>query len=245
MTAKGSPENGDSHIPEDDDARSNVYGPSQEDMDRSWEGYETGEVRNRRGLGGTVWKMVVVGVSLVILVSLTFGILGPLVGGNRTSQPVQPERVTASVLRVIDGRTIVVNAGDGEQTVRLIGIESPLFGDPWYHVAQQVSQSWIEGHEVLLESDERDTDEQGRLFRYVYFDSVMINAALILNGLGKAEAKLPNVRYNSFLADMERRAQQAGAGIWNPAYRDPEVDTESSNIEASLHFNFDAGSTRS
>lgn len=245
MTTKGSPENGDSRIPEDDDAHDNVYGPSQEDMDRSWQGYETGEVRDRRGFGGTVWKVVVVGVSLVILVSMSFGILGPLLGRSRTSQPVQPERVTASVLRVIDGRTIVVNAGDGEQTVRLIGIESPLFGDPWYRVAQQASQSWIGGKEVLLESDERDTDEQGRLFRYVYFDNVMINAALILNGLGKAETELPNVRYNSFLADMEQRARQAGAGIWNPAYRDPEIDTESNSTEASLHFEFDAGSTRS
>ena len=260
MTHKFPPENdersddrGDSEYPagpggppgvSEDDLVSKVHGPSQEDMDRSWDGYETGEMQRRPGAGGAIWKYLVVGVSLVILASMALGIAGPLVGRSRIIDPVlrtQPERVAASVLRVIDARTIVVRSGEGEQTVRLIGIQSPLFGDSLYNFARQVSQNWIEGEEVLLESDERDADEQGRLLRYVYFDNVMINAVLVLNGLGKFETEQPNVRYDRFLADMERQAREARVGVWDPAYGAPGPDIRSNNTEASLRSEFYAG----
>ena len=213
MTNKDSRDDRDQKIDDDDD-RGRVFRPSQRDMDNSWEGYETGEKSNRPGFGGAAWKIAVVVVSLVILLSMTLGIAGPLFNRSRSPEQVQPERTAASVLRVIDGRTIVVRVGGGEQTVRMIGIKALAFGDLFYDFAQQVSQSWIGGQEVLLEADERETDEQGRLLRYVYFDSVMINAALILNGLGSAETEHPNVRYDGFLTDMERQARESEVGIW-------------------------------
>ncbi|MCH8115185.1 MAG: thermonuclease family protein [Chloroflexi bacterium] len=248
MTYKSPPGSDDRNDPEyparpdgpdgrEDDLVNKVYGPSQADMDRSWEERETGGVQRRPGPGGAIWKYVVIGVSLLILASLALGTVGPIFGRSRSVEPAQrsqPERVTASVLRVIDARTIVVRSGGGEQTVRLIGIEGPIFGDPWHDFAQQASESWIGGQEVLLESDERDTDEQGRLLRYVYFGNVMINAALIFNGLGKVETEHPNIRYDRFLADLERQAREAGAGIWGSAQRAPVPDARPGNTEASL-----------
>ena len=220
----------------EDDLINKVYGPSQADMDRSWEGYENGEVSQGSGSRGGFWKLVVVVVSLVIMASLAFGLIGPIVDRVRveSTRQVQPELVSASVLRVIDARTIVVRLGGAEQTVRLIGLESPIFGDPFYEFARQVSQSWIEGHDVLLEADERDVDEQGRLLRYVFLDNVLINAALIVNGLGRVETEPPNTRYNGFLADMERQARESGVGMWDPRYEAPEIGTRSGNTEASL-----------
>ncbi len=233
------PESENSGLPTglDDDLINKVYGPSQSDMDRSWEGYESGESSQERGSGRSIWKYVVVGVSLLILASLSLGLIGPVFNRVRTVEParqVLPERVAASVLRVIDARTIVVRTGGAEQTVRLIGLESPAFGDPLYDFARQVSQSWIEGHDVLLEADERDVDEQGRLLRYVFFEDVLINAALIVNGLGRLETEPPNTRYNGFLADMERQARESGVGIWDPAREAPGIGNRPGNTEASL-----------
>ena len=227
----------------EDDLINKVYGPSQADMDRSWEGYENGEVSQGSRSRGGFWKLVVVVVSLVIMASLAFGLIGPIVDRVRveSTRQVQPELVSASVLRVIDARTIVVRLGGAEQTVRLIGLESPIFGDPFYEFARQVSQSWIEGHDVLLEADERDVDEQGRLLRYVFFDNVLINAALIVNGLGRVETEPPNTRYNGFLADMERQARESGVGMWDPRYEAPEIGTRSGNTEASLRIEYFAG----
>jgi endonuclease YncB( thermonuclease family) len=216
-----------------DDADGNISGPSQRDMDRSWEDHESGKIKDPNGLGSSLWKIVVVGVSVVILLAMGFGTIGPLLNRSSTPQQVRPEQTAASVLRVIDGRTIVVSVGDGEQTVRMIGIEAPQFGDFFYDFAQEVNQNWIGGQEVLLEADERETDEQGRLLRYVYFDDIMINAALILNGLGKAETEQPNTRYSGYLADMERRARVSGVGIWDPAYEEA-TQNDSTNTEARL-----------
>ena len=232
--------------PEDsgDDLVNRVYGPSPADMERSWEEPEADAVQGRPSLGGAIWKYLVVGVSLVILVSLAVGTIGPIFGRSRTvdtAQRTQPELVAVSVLRVIDARTIVVRSGAGEQTVRLIGISGPVFGDPWHEIAQRASELWIGGKEVLLESDERDVDGQGRALRYVYFDNVMINAALILNGLGKLETVQPNVTHNGFLAEMERRARESGRGIWGDADGASGPGSGSTNTEASLRPGLNGG----
>jgi endonuclease YncB( thermonuclease family) len=217
--------------PSTEDLVNKVYGPSQTDIDRSWDGYESDG--SSRKLGGMVWKATIVIVSVVILASLSIGILGPLFGGgNNTSQPAPPERISAEVLRVIDGRTIVVDAGDGEMTVRLIGIETKPFGDPFHDYAQQVTESWIDGKAVILETDQRDGDDQGRFMRYVFLETVMINAALILNGLGTSDTEHPNVRYDGYLTDMERQARDSGAGIWDERF---QVDTPDSEVWLRSH----------
>ena len=53
---------------------------------------------------------------------------------------------------------------------------------------------------------------------YVFFDDVMINAALLLNGLGSAETEHPNIRYDGYLNDMERQARESGVGIWDLSF---------------------------
>jgi micrococcal nuclease len=209
--------------PNPDDVENKVFGPSQRDIDRSWDGYESGQTSQR--MGGLVWKVTIAIVSLVILASFSIGIVGPLLGGSGSSSSAATERVAAEVLRVIDGRTIVVDWGEGEQTVRLIGVESPPFGNPFHDFAQEVTQSWIGGKEVLLEADQQQLDEQGRLMRYVFFDQVMINAALILNGLGSSETERPNTRYDAYLNDMERQARDSEVGIWDPTFGG-DVDSE-------------------
>jgi endonuclease YncB( thermonuclease family) len=220
------PEHPENEQPDEneDDLVSKVYGPSQEDIDRSWEGYDTdsGPNSGRTGpsLGGILWKGAIVVISLVILASMSIGILGPLLNGSDTPQQITIEQSSATVLRVIDGRTIVVDSDDGEQTVRLIGVEALPFGDPFHGFAQEVVDNWIAGKDVMLEADDRDRDEQGRLLRYVFFDGVIINAALLVNGLGKHESERPNTRYNAFMIEMERQARESEVGIWNTSFNE-------------------------
>ena len=51
----------------------NVYGPSQSDIERSWEGYEDDSAGQKSG--GMIWKVTIGIVSLVILASMTIGII--------------------------------------------------------------------------------------------------------------------------------------------------------------------------
>lgn len=195
-----------------------VHGPSQRDIDRSWDGYESDQGREGIYGGSIVWKTVIVMVSLVILGSMALGIIGPLLGGSQQERSLEPERVAANVLRVIDGRTIIIDDGQGEQTVRLIGIKALDFRDPFFDFSREVVQSWIGGKSVMLESDQLELDSQGRLLRYVFYENIMINAALMLNGLATIETELPNVRYDNYLKQMQLQARESEVGIWDPAY---------------------------
>ena len=184
---------------EPENTTDDVRGPSQRDIDRSWDGYESEQGREGTYGGSIVWKTVIVMVSLVILASMALGIIGPLFGGSQQERSLEPERVAANVLRVIDARTIIIDGGQGEQTVRLIGIKALDFRDPFFDFSREVVQSWIEGKSVMLESDQLELDSQGRLLRYVFFENIMINAALMLNGLATIETELPNVRFDNYL----------------------------------------------
>ena len=143
---------------EPENTTDDVHGPSQRDIDRSWDGYDSEQDGEGKHAGSIVWKTVIVMVSLVILGSMALGIIGPLLGGSQPDLQLQPERVAANVLRVIDSRTIIIDAGQGEQIVRLIGIKTPDFGDPFYDFSREVAQRWIGGKSVMLESDQLEID---------------------------------------------------------------------------------------
>jgi endonuclease YncB( thermonuclease family) len=165
---------------------------------------------------------------------MSIGIIGPLLDGSDSPQQITIEQSSATVLRVIDGRTIVVDSddGDGEQTIRLIGVEALPFGDPFHGFAQEVMANWIAGKGVMLEADDQDSDEQGRLLRYVFFDGVIINAALLVNGLGQHESERPNNRYDAFMIEMERQARESEVGIWNTSFNEANSNSPQTAIHA-------------
>lgn len=117
----------------------------------------------------------------------------------------------ATVLRVIDGDTIVLADG---QRVRYIGIDTPELGPPEEYYAREATSAnrqLVEGKEVALEKDTSETDRFGRLLRYVYVDSTFINAELVRQGYAQAVAYPPDIKYQSCLEAQEREARR---GIW-------------------------------
>lgn len=121
---------------------------------------------------------------------------------------------TARVIQVIDGDTIIVEGG---YRVRYIGIDAPelypeaeLYGTE----AWQENRRLVEGEEIRLEKDVSETDEYGRLLRYVYVGEVLVNAELVRQGLARAEAYPPDTEYQDYLEAMEAEAKSAGRGMW-------------------------------
>jgi micrococcal nuclease len=121
---------------------------------------------------------------------------------------------TARVTRVIDGDTIIITGGS---RVRYIGIDTPevypkleAFGIE----ARQANRDLVEGKTVRLERDVSDTDRYGRLLRYVYVDSIFINAELVRRGLARVKAYPPDTKYHDYLEELETEARQAGRGMW-------------------------------
>jgi micrococcal nuclease len=128
-----------------------------------------------------------------------------------------PNRVEATVTRVIDGDTIELSDGS---RVRYIGINTPETVDPRKTVecfgreASDENKRLVDSRTVLLEKDVSETDEYGRLLRYVYVDGRMINDHLVRQGFARVSTFPPDVAYKEQFLTAEREARENNRGLW-------------------------------
>ena len=129
------PHRNDSSDTDGNDIPNDVYGPSQDDIDRSWEDYDSGEPNKPQSrMGAFLWKLVVLLVSIVLLASLLLLTAGPVLDRlflNKNASP-EYEQTYAQVKKVLDSKTFVISSGNVEKTVRMIGVESPVYGDMFF-----------------------------------------------------------------------------------------------------------------
>lgn len=153
--------------------------------------------------------------ALIILVLIA------IIVGFRLVEDIGPEKVPADrfvVARVIDGDTFELAGGD---RVRLLGIDTPEKGEPYFDRATGFVDSLVLGRPVRIEYGERRRDNYGRLLGYVYVDSVFINKAILDNGLGYLylfkdnEISRPEVKE---LLAAQRAALGRRQGIWSIAH---------------------------
>jgi micrococcal nuclease len=133
---------------------------------------------------------------------------------------------TATVLRVVDGDTIVVDRGQGRERVRYIGIDTPESVRPdhpveWMGVeAAAANEALVAGRDVVLERDVSDTDRFGRLLRYVWLAEdgswLLVNEALVAEGYAQVTTFPPDVKYADRFLDAQARARERGVGLWGP-----------------------------
>lgn len=131
--------------------------------------------------------------------------------GNETTQ----EKYL--VTRVIDGDTFEIETGE---TVRLIGIDTPETVHPIKPVecygpeASNFLKNLIENEEVILIRDLSNTDQYGRLLRYVYFNDLFINEELVAQGYANAVSYPPDVAFQSLFQEAEATAREGLRGLW-------------------------------
>jgi micrococcal nuclease len=119
--------------------------------------------------------------------------------------------------RVIDGDTIVL---DGNETVRLIGVDTPETKDPRKPVqyfgqeAYEFTRSLVEGKKVRLEYDWEKKDKYNRTLAYVYLeDGTFLNAEIIKQGYGFAYTQFP-FKYLEQFREYEKVARENNRGLW-------------------------------
>jgi micrococcal nuclease len=128
---------------------------------------------------------------------------------------------------VIDGDTIEVDRGNGAEKVRYIGIDTPETVDPGRPIewmgkdAATANGALVSGVEVILERDVSETDQYGRLLRYVWVadparDSgwLLVNLALVAQGFAQVTTYPPDVRYVDLYLTAQTAAREAGDGLW-------------------------------
>lgn len=119
-----------------------------------------------------------------------------------------------AVAQIVDGDTIKLENG---QKVRLIGINTPEAGHPFYIEATKKLRELIGDSKVTLKKDVENTDQYGRLLRYVYVNDTFVNLEIVKAGLATAYEFEPNVKYSRDFEEAEYEARNQAIGIWTPS----------------------------
>ncbi|MEM4703069.1 MAG: thermonuclease family protein [Candidatus Pacearchaeota archaeon] len=147
-----------------------------------------------------------------ILILLLISIL--LISGCVTQQTTKQEQTNqekAIVTKVIDGDTIIIQGG---YTVRLLGIDTPEKGEPYYKEAKNYLEERILMKEVYLEKDREDKDQYDRLLRWVWLDGSLINLEQIKQGFAISRL-YDSDKYQQEIRRAENVAIQNRIGLWS------------------------------
>ena len=127
---------------------------------------------------------------------------------------------------MVDGDTIKVSMAGTTYTVRYIGIDTPETVDPNSPVmwmgpeASSANERLVAGQTVTLERDVSETDRFGRLLRYVWLSTpkgwLLVNEELVRLGYASSSSYPPDVRYQDRFVAAQRKAAEAGRGLWGP-----------------------------
>lgn len=143
-------------------------------------------------------------------------------GGGVGPDPGQPG--TARVLRVVDGDTIVVSIGGLEESVRLLGVDTPESVDPRSPVecfgkeASEHTRALLPpGTAVTLVRDIEARDRYSRLLAYVYRadDGAFVNLQLVRQGYADVLTFPPNVAHADDFTTAATHAEDEGLGLWS------------------------------
>jgi micrococcal nuclease len=138
--------------------------------------------------------------------------------------PTATSQVEALVVNVVDGDTIDVLIDGQEYRVRYIGVDTPETvhptrgEEPYGREASEYNKSLVQGQTVSLEKDVSESDQFGRLLRYVRLeDGSMVNALLVAGGYAQVSTFPPDVKYAAEFLELERIARLDGVGLWGVA----------------------------
>ncbi|MFH0830071.1 MAG: thermonuclease family protein [Candidatus Aenigmatarchaeota archaeon] len=114
-------------------------------------------------------------------------------------------------LRVIDGDSIEL---PDNTEVRLLGINTPERGQPYYQEAGDRLKELITGRNLTFEGDAQDKDQYGRLLRYVFADGLFVNLQLVKEGYASVYIIPPNMKYEAELKEAENEAKALELRLW-------------------------------
>lgn len=140
------------------------------------------------------------------------------------------------VQTVIDGDTIIVTVDGTEETVRLLGIDTPetgkgnrnaeCFGADATKFARELLPS---GTIVLLSRDEETRDQYGRLLAFVHRDDgLFVNLAMLEHGYASPLFFQPNTAMRESFEAAANLARREWRGFW-PACGADDVLVEANN----------------
>jgi micrococcal nuclease len=128
----------------------------------------------------------------------------------------------ATVSEVVDGDTVKIEPSvNGEDEVRLIGVDTPETKDPdegeepYGKEASNYTTTALKGEKVELEFDEEKKVQYGRLLAYIYPKGEgMFNEDLLKGGYAQVYTVEPNSKYEDRYEEAQNKAKKLDLAIW-------------------------------
>ncbi len=159
----------------------------------------------------------------LVLVAVVAAVVVLVIGWQRRSRPPTGEPGVATVVEVIDGDTVVVDLAGRQETLRLIGVDTPETVDPdqppecWGAEASAHTHKLLPpGTAVRLTRDVEARDRYDRLLVYLHRaeDGTFVNLELVEGGWADDYPYPPNTAHQRDLALAVSRARAQGLGLW-------------------------------
>lgn len=119
--------------------------------------------------------------------------------------------LTLSVVRVVDGDTLVLAEGSQKITVRLAEIDAPERTQPYSQVSRRNLEALCR-HAKAVEITPVDTDRYGRTVAHVRCDRVSANWKQVEDGLAWCFTRY--LKQPDVCLPLENAAREAKRGLW-------------------------------
>lgn len=166
-------------------------------------------------------KRIIIGAVILAVLGVVY-ILSNGFGGKKRSDN-NGDFVAVTLVRVVDGDTIVVALDGFDIKVRFIGIDAPesVHSDEsentpeGEHAAEYLKSIVKAGDTLYLQYDEERTDVYGRTLAYVWIndkvditseadiEKYMLNAIMVKAGFARPVEYPPNTRYQNVFKGLE------------------------------------------
>ena len=137
--------------------------------------------------------------------------------------PVFAGTEMARVLRVVDGRTVIVRLKEQEKTVRLLGLITPSGHDvrtlrlselSKEFLTQLLTNGWVY---LELDSAVPSPDKESRVIAYAYRqDGLFVNERMIAEGFAVLDARMKFLYADRF-REAQVKAAKSDRGLWGRA----------------------------
>jgi endonuclease YncB( thermonuclease family) len=123
-----------------------------------------------------------------------------------------PSGTSGTVTRVLDGDSLIVAIDSEEREIRLIGVNAPEESECHGDEAKQALERLVAAGSLTLVADGEETDQYGRLLRYVVVDRRDVNRELLASGA--AVALQSDHTSDAVFAAISDQAAADGLGLW-------------------------------
>lgn len=125
--------------------------------------------------------------------------------------PAAAEILHCQVIKVIDGDSLLVRVGGSKKEIRLWGIDSPEYDQPYARTAKKLTARLV-AEEIEVKVEGRDG--YNRILGIAYSGDICINRQLVaLGGAWVYDYYCRNSECREWVR-LERKARQEGRGLW-------------------------------